>query len=389
MTQTISNTERRPGGHRPPTVAADDRRWQSVEARDVDADGAFVYAVRTTGIYCRPSCPSRQPRRENVAFFAGPAEATAAGYRACRRCRPHASDGTATDRSVAAARAFLDAHAGEPVSLARLARAVGVSPAHLQRVFTRAVGLSPKRYHDALRHAALRRGLAEGQTVTRAALDAGFPAARVAPSALGMTPGRYRRGGAGVTIRYAIVAAPPGFLVVGVTEHGVATVQLGESAEALAALVVAEFPRATLVRDDAGVAGTAAAVMAGDAVTLDLAGTPFQRAVWDALRAIPPGETRTYAEVAGSIGRPSAVRAVASACARNPAALVVPCHRVIRGDGGLGGYRWGIAVKSALLARESSARSAALVASSISAAKWADSRSIAEPDSPTGTSGSA
>jgi len=349
-----------------------------------------VYAVRTTGIYCRPSCPSRRPRRENVAFFAGPAEAMAAGFRACRRCRPHASDGSATDRSVTAAREFLDAHAGEPVSLARLGRAVGVSPAHLQRAFTRAVGLSPKRYHDALRRAALRRGLANGQTVMRAALDAGFPAARVAPSALGMTPGRYRRGGGGVTIRYAIVAAPPaGFLVVGVTEHGVATVQLGESAEALTALVVAEFPRATLVRDDDGDAGAAAAVLAGDAVSLDLAGTPFQRAVWDALRAIPRGETRTYAEVAASIGRPTAVRAVASACARNPAALVVPCHRVVRTDGGLGGYRWGIALKSALLAAEAMPRSAAAVASSISAPKWAASRSTAEPEPPDGTSGSA
>jgi AraC family transcriptional regulator of adaptative response/methylated-DNA-[protein]-cysteine methyltransferase len=365
-----------------------DGRWTAIVTRDRRAEGRFVYAVRTTGIYCRPGCPSRRPKRENVELFATPAEAASRGYRPCRRCRPHAADGTPTDRTVGAARAFLDEHGHERVPLARLARAVGASPWHLQRSFTRVVGVSPKAYHDALRQAGLKAGLQQGQTVSRAAIAAGYGSpgsvyARAA-TALGMTPGRYRRGGAGLTIRYGVTETPLGLLLVAATDRGVAAVMLGDTRRPLERALATEFPAARLVHDDDAVRSYAEAVMAAPlTVPLDVAGTEFQRRVWDELRAIPEGSTRTYSEVAAAIGRPRAVRAVASACANNPVALVVPCHRVVRRDGAAGGYRWGEARKKSLLAREASS-----VASSSKRPNRGASRTASSVVRPVGDAGS-
>jgi AraC family transcriptional regulator of adaptative response/methylated-DNA-[protein]-cysteine methyltransferase len=371
-----------------------DGRWAAIVTRDRQADGAFVYAVRTTGIYCRPTCPSRRAKRENVEFFEVAQEAESRGYRPCRRCRPHAADGTPTDRTVAAARAFLDAHPLERVPLARVARAVGASPWHLQRAFSRVVGVSPKAYHDALRRAGLKAELHNGQTVSRAAMAAGYaspgPVYARAASALGMTPGRYRRGGAGLTIRYGLMETPLGLLLVAATERGVAAVSLGDAAGPLERALTREFPAATLMRDDTAVRSYADAIIADPStVPLDVAGTDFQRRVWDALRAIPVGTTRSYSEVAAAIGRPTAARAVASACAHNPAALVVPCHRVVRSDGAMGGYRWGEARKRSLLAREASAVEASAVASSSIRPKRGASKAASAAVRPAGDSGAA
>jgi AraC family transcriptional regulator of adaptative response/methylated-DNA-[protein]-cysteine methyltransferase len=366
-----------------------DGRLSAIDTHDARADGRFVYAVRTTGIYCRPSCPSRRPKPQNIELYTTPGEAEQHGYRPCKRCRPHAADGTPTDRTVAAARAFLHQHAQERVPLARLARAVGASQWHLQRAFTRAVGVSPKVYHDALRQAGLKVGLQQGETVSRAAVAAGYgsPGALYAraAAALGMTPGRYRRGGAGVTIRYGVTETPVGAVLVAATDRGVAAVSLGDSGRVLERALAKEFPAARLVRDDAAVRDYTDAVIAAPmTVPLDVAGTEFQRRVWDALRAIPAGTTRTYSEVAAAIGAPSAVRAVASACARNPVALVVPCHRVVRRDGALGGYRWGESRKKSLLAREASS-----VAASSKRPNRGASRAASAVVRPAGDSGSA
>lgn len=339
-----------------------DSRWAAVLGRDRGRDGTFVYAVRTTGVYCRPSCPSRRALRRNVEFYTTSKDAEGAGYRPCRRCRPHSASGTIADQSVAEARAFLDRHADEAVSLERLARAVGWSPSHLQRTFTRLVGVSPKAYHDARRRELLKARLRSGETVSRATYRSGYGStSRVyagASEALGMTPGVYRRGGRGLTVRFTVVSTALGQLLVAATDRGVAAVSLGDSAAELESGLRAELPDATITRDDTAVGAWASAVAEAAAggvsptVPLDVQGTAFQRRVWSALRQIPPGATRTYGEVAEAIGQPTAVRAVAHACASNPVALAVPCHRVVRRDGTLGGYRWGLERKQQLLAAE-------------------------------------
>jgi AraC family transcriptional regulator of adaptative response/methylated-DNA-[protein]-cysteine methyltransferase len=340
-----------------------DVAWRAVRARDPRFDRAFVYAVRTTGIYCRPTCPSRRPHRINVDFYPAAAAAEGAGYRPCRRCRPHAAEGSPTDRSVWAAVEFLDRNAHRAVTLARLAREVGLSPAYLQRVFTRRVGVSPKRYHAALRRQRVQRALQRGATVSRAAIEVGFGAgaalsAHGGPGALGMTPATYRRGGRGVQIRYAVVPCTLGRLLVAATGRGVCSVALGDRDADLVAALAGEFREAERIRDDAAVRSWAAAIVrsverggALGAVPLDLQGTAFQLRVWEALRGIPPGETRTYAALAASIGRPSSARAVGRACATNRVALLVPCHRVVGADGS-GGYRWGAERKRQLLEAE-------------------------------------
>lgn len=334
-----------------------DSQWAAVLDRDRRVDGTFVYAVRTTGVYCRPSCPSRRGKRANVEFFDTPAAAEGAGYRPCRRCAPHSASGTIGDRSVAEARAFLDRHPDESVSLERLARAVGWSPSHLQRTFTKVVGVSPKGYQDARRHEQLKARLKKGETVTQATYGAGYGSTSPVYAG-GVTPGAYRRGGRGLTIRYTITPTPFGELLVAATERGVAAVYLGDSPAKLVAELRRELPDATVVRDDGAVGGWARVVAESAAagvpvnVPLDVQGTAFQRRVWAALRQIPPGVTKTYREVAESIGQPTAARAVARACATNPASVVVPCHRVVRGDGALAGYRWGLDRKRALLAAE-------------------------------------
>jgi AraC family transcriptional regulator of adaptative response/methylated-DNA-[protein]-cysteine methyltransferase len=348
-----------------------DVAWTAVLERDSRWDGRMVYGVTSTHIYCRPSCPSRRPRRDRTRFFDTPAEAESAGFRSCRRCRPGASAPSAAERAVAKARVYLDAHPEETVSLARLARETGLSPWHLQRTFRRLVGLSPREYAESRRTERFKRGLREEQSVSRATYEAGFgSSSRVyerAPTMLGMTPGAYRRGGAGMEIRYTVVASPFGRLLVAVTDRGVASVTLGESDAALERGLKTQFPRAELSRVDAGadawlgqlVRRVAARVARPGApldgeLPLDLQGTAFQWRVWQALLRIPPGETRTYQQLAKALGQPRAVRAVASACAANRVAVVVPCHRVIRTDGSLGGYRWGLPRKARLLEAEQS-----------------------------------
>jgi AraC family transcriptional regulator of adaptative response/methylated-DNA-[protein]-cysteine methyltransferase len=335
-------------------------QWQQVMARDARQDGRFVFAVRTTGIYCRPSCPSRRPRRDSVEFFPDPRQAEEAGYRACLRCKP--MEISAQARAVTRARQLLDEAEGV-LTLAELSKRVGVSPFHLQRLFKRATGLSPREYQSARRMQQVKHGLRKGDDVTTALYDAGFGS----PSRLyektnqhlGMTPGAYRRGGAGMTIQYAIVPSPLGRLLVAATPRGLCAVRFGENATELERELREEFGAAEIHRDDAALKPYLQPLLAslrGENVTMDLPldvrATAFQKKVWDALREIPPGETRSYTDVARAIGDPKAVRAVARACASNPVAVAVPCHRVVRSDGELAGYRWGIERKKKLLQQE-------------------------------------
>jgi AraC family transcriptional regulator, regulatory protein of adaptative response / methylated-DNA-[protein]-cysteine methyltransferase len=338
----------------------DDGRWNAVLERQETADGLFYYAVRSTGIYCRPSCPSRRPKRENVTFFDSVEAAEEAGFRPCLRCSPQQISGW--QRVVAQVEKLLRT-AETPPSLAELADAVGLSPYHLQRLFKKATGLSPKQYAAALRAERLKAELKQGAaSVTAALYEAGYGSPRAlyeqAQVHLGMTPGAYRRGGDEQRIAYAFVDTAVGRMLVAATSKGVCAVRFGEDAAMLAELR-AEFPRATLVEDAAAtepyveaVAGCLAGRAPASGVPLDVRATAFQQKVWAALQSIPAGEVRSYSEVAAMIGAPSAVRAVAKACAANPIALVVPCHRVVRASGELSGYRWGVERKRALLSRE-------------------------------------
>jgi AraC family transcriptional regulator, regulatory protein of adaptative response / methylated-DNA-[protein]-cysteine methyltransferase len=341
----------------PPSDAA---AWRALSERDARYDGRFVYAVTSTGVYCRPSCASRRPRRDRVRFFSDPDAAREAGFRACKRCRP---DLPAASRLVTRALARLDARGDRPLSLAELAAALGCSRYHLQRTFKRAVGVSPREYQDALRQRRFTERLRAGDTVSRATYEAGYgSSSRVygrREVRAGMTPASYRRRAAGKHIRYATVGVPMGRLLVAFTDEGVCAVELGGDDATLERLLRADFSAAELSRAPArdhewvaGVASLARGAAPAHGVPLDVQGTAFQWKVWKALQRIPRGETRSYAEVARDIGAPAAVRAVASACARNPVALVVPCHRVVRSDGEPGGYRWGAGRKVRLLEQE-------------------------------------
>jgi len=337
--------------------------WVAVDGRDRHFDGLFVYAVETTRIYCRPSCPARRPHRNNVAFYASPQEAEAAGFRACRRCHPRHTAGTPAEQAVEQARAYLDAHRDEPVTLDTLADEVGLSPYHLQRTFKRLVGLSPKDYQNARRLEAFKEKVGATHDVLEATFEAGFGSSRAlyeqAEAGLGMTPGTYRRGGEGLTIRFTTLASAFGRVLVAATAHGVCAVALGEEEASLVAELTNEFPNAAIERNDETMRAWAEPVIryldgvhAHPTVPVDLQGTDFQRRVWKTLQTLPYGETRSYGEVAEMLGRPKAVRAISQACAYNKVALVVPCHRVIRKDGNVGGYRWGSHVKQRLLQQE-------------------------------------
>ncbi|HET7600515.1 MAG TPA: bifunctional DNA-binding transcriptional regulator/O6-methylguanine-DNA methyltransferase Ada [Gemmatimonadales bacterium] len=348
------------GGHAPDP----DRAWAAVVARDGRYDDRFVYAVRSTGVYCRPSCGARRPRRDNVVFFPAPDAAEAGGFRPCRRCRPSAPRADDADaRAVQRACRLLDDHLESPPPLRALGAAVGMSPWHLQRVFRRKLGLTPRAYAEARRLARFQSRLRAGETVSRAMYGAGYGSSRGVyeggQSVLGMTPGAYRRGGAGLRIRWTIAPSPLGLVLIAATERGVCAVQLGDDESRLAAALRHEFPAAELVPDDESLGDWVAAVVrrvggepTSDDVPLDVRATAFQWRVWTTLRGIPRGETRTYAEVARDVGAPRATRAVARACASNPVAVLVPCHRVVRTDGELGGYRWGLERKAKLLQRE-------------------------------------
>jgi AraC family transcriptional regulator of adaptative response/methylated-DNA-[protein]-cysteine methyltransferase len=340
-----------------------DPRWTSVVARDPAADGQFFYSVRTTGVYCRPSCGARLPRRENVRFHATCADAEKAGFRPCKRCRPNET-GTAGRRASAVARACrLIEEAEEVPSLDALAEAAGLSRFHFHRVFKAATGVTPKAYADAHRARRLREELARRETITEAIYGAGFNSSgrfyAAASDLLGMTPTAFRAGGVGAAIRFAVGECSLGSILVAATEKGICAILLGDDPDALVRDLQDRFPKAELIGGDAGfervvatVVGFVEAPAQGLDLPLDLRGTAFQRRVWQALREIPNGSTASYAEIAARIGRPKAVRAVARACAANAIAVAIPCHRVVRTDGTLSGYRWGVARKRALLERE-------------------------------------
>lgn len=352
-----------------------DERWAALAERDRHHDGAFVYAVVTTGIYCRPSCPARTPKRGNVRLFPDPESAEARGFRACRRCRPQAERST-TEEKVARARELLEerlqADPEDRPTLAQLAEAVGWSPGHLQRAFTRIVGLSPKDYADARRLERAKEALRDGDTVLEATFEAGFGSGKAlyerSDDAFGMTPGTYRRGGEGLEIRYALFDSALGAVLVAATDEGICAVALGDDAEELVDGLREDFHAAEIARDDEGLGPWAEPVLrylAGAPegsmpeaaralleLPVDARGTAFQHRVWSALRQIPVGESRSYSEVAEALGQPKAARAVARACATNPVALVVPCHRVVGADGALRGYRWGTERKRELLELE-------------------------------------
>lgn len=337
-------------------------RWEIVRERDARYDGAFVFGVRSTGIYCRPSCPSKRPRPERVLFFAGPDEAERAGFRACRRCRPRDAEDpqTALVRRVCR---FIETHSDDSPSLADLAKEFHMSPYHLQRTFKRLAGVTPRQYAEALRLGRLKTQLRARDTVTAAMNEAGYGSSSSlyagAGERLGMTPGDYRAGGRAQQIAYTIVPCPLGRLLVAATSKGVCAVYLGDTDAPLEESLRKEYPAADIRRDAAGLGDWVDALLrylAGGEPRLDLPldvrATAFQWRVWEALRAIPYGATRTYGEIAAMLGSPAATRAVGHACATNPVSLVIPCHRAVRKDGGLGGYRWGLGRKEALLEME-------------------------------------
>ncbi|MCC6534477.1 MAG: bifunctional DNA-binding transcriptional regulator/O6-methylguanine-DNA methyltransferase Ada [Burkholderiales bacterium] len=345
-----------------PAYDSDERRWQAVSTRDRHADGQFVYSVRTTGVYCRPSCGSRLPRRENVAFHRDAAAAERAGLRACKRCLPDRPEDRYTAALARACRAI--EAADSPLSLAHLAALAGLSRYHFQRIFTAVIGVTPKAYASACRRERLRGTLASRQgSITAALYAAGFNSSSRfyahAPGALGMTPSRYRNGAAGECIGYAFGVCSLGTILVAATAKGVCAIALGDRPQALLDELRERFPRAELVPAGDAFESTVARVVAlveqpslALALPLDIRGTAFQQRVWQALAKIPAGETTSYAALAGRIGMPTAARAVGHACAANPLAVAIPCHRVLCADGMVSGYRWGEERKRALLERE-------------------------------------
>ncbi len=343
-----------------------DDLWQAVMAKDSRFDGSFVFAVSSTKIYCRPSCPSRRPRRERVSYFRLPEAAEQAGFRACRRCHPKRT--TSTDpqiEMVQRACRYIETQDETSVTLADLGEYIGISAFHLQRVFKKVMGITPRQYADARRIGKFKTRVRESGSVAGAMYDAGFSSSSRlyarAPAELGMTPATYGRGGRGATINYTIARCSLGRLLVAATERGVCAVKLGDSDAALAADLTREYPSAKIHRADSMLSEPVDKLLnylSGKQpdlqLPLDIQATAFQWQVWENLRAIPYGETRSYGEVAKAMGRPTAVRAVARACATNPVALVIPCHRVIREDQSLSGYRWGLERKGDLIKKESS-----------------------------------
>ena len=339
------------------------RYWEALTERDGRLNGVFYYAVVTTGVYCRPSCAARQPKRENVLFFQKREAAEQAGFRACRRCHPERE--TCVDpqaEMVLSVCRHIDQHLDEPVKLGDLGRAIGLSPFHLQRTFKAWLGIAPRAYADTRRLEALKAGLRAGKPVTSSMYDAGYGSSsrlyERAVSQLGMTPSRYRGQGAGEKIRFTIGEFPIGNVLIAATGRGLCSIQFGDSGRQLEAILRETFPKAEIEREDKELTEWLEALreqMAGvfrRPLPLDIQATAFQRLVWEHLRKIPYGQTASYQKVAAAIGRPKAARAVARACASNPVAIAIPCHRVVKKDGQAGGYRWGIQRKAALLELE-------------------------------------
>lgn len=342
------------------------QRWAAVVAKDREADGAFVYSVRTTGVYCRPNCAARPARRENVAFHDSIEAAQAAGFRPCKRCKPN--EASLAERNAAAVaqacRTIEDAE--EIPGLDGLAAAAGMSPFHFHRVFKAVTGLTPNGYARAQRDERVRRALPQSRTVTEAIYDAGFNSGgrfyETSGKALGMAPSRFRAGGERAVIRFAVGECSLGAILVAATDKGVCAILLGDDPEGLVRDLQDRFDRAELIGGDEAFEGLVARVVGlveqprlGHDLPLDVRGTAFQQRVWQALQEIPAGETASYADIAGRIGKPSAVRAVAQACGANALAVAIPCHRVVRNDGALSGYRWGVERKRTLLDREAAA----------------------------------
>ena len=347
--------------------AALDPRWNAVLSRDATRDGEFVFAVSSTGVYCRPSCAARRPRRENVQFFRLPEQAERAGYRACLRCRPKSFSGNAQSDGVKAICRFIEQHLDEPLTLQRLGKEFRQSPFHLQRRFKQVLGITPRAYADSCRLRLLKRNLQSGDSVTRAMYDAGYGSSsrlyEKTASQLGMTPDKYRRGAIAATIRYICADSPLGRMLIAATDRGICSIQFARRDDELLEGLKHEFPFASRKLDDNGLRSWVSALLRhmrgkdrdsspSSSLPLDIRATAFQRRVWTYLQSIPFGATRSYSEVAKAIGRPRAVRAVARACATNPVAVAIPCHRVVRQDGSISGYRWGIERKQALLALE-------------------------------------
>ena len=344
--------------------------WNSVLARDPAADENLFYGVTTTGIYCRPSCPSRRPKRENISFFSSTEAAERAGFRACQRCRPNRPKSPHV--AVQRARAYIDQHAGEldeRITLSLLSDHAGLSPYHLQRKFKETVGLTPAQYIRARKSEKLKTELKRGETVSRASFGAGYGSSsrayEDAAKLLGMTPAAYKRGGAGTSIDYVTTRTSLGVLLVAATERGVCAVTLGDTQDTVEEALASEYPAAKRRRIGAAegnldawvqaVVGVVEGETSRSSVPLDVQGSTFQWKVWRELQKIPLGQTRSYTDIAAAIAAPRAVRAVASACANNRVALLIPCHRVIRQSGELGGYRWGVERKRRLLEKERAA----------------------------------
>jgi len=349
-----------------PHFASDDARWRALCDRDPAADGTFFYAVRTTGVYCRPSCGARRPNRENVAFYDSREAARRAGFRPCKRCRPDAPvPGAEQAAMIAKACRMIESAESEP-SLESLAGAAGMSRFHFHRVFKAATGVTPKAYAAARRAERLRSELQRSDTVTEAAYGAGFNSSgrfyAASKPMLGMHPKAFRAGGKDAVIRFALGQCSLGAILVAATERGVCAISLGDDPEALLRELQDRFPKAEMIGGDrdfeqlvAKVVGFIEQPTQSVDLPLDIRGTAFQQRVWAALARIPAGKTLSYSELARHVGMPSAVRAVASACAANKLAVAIPCHRVLRNDGALSGYRWGVARKRALLDREARA----------------------------------
>lgn len=351
-----------------PLKISEGELWRAIQSRDSSFDGLFYYGVRSTSVYCRPACASRQPKRENVVFFALPEAAVRAGFRACKRCRP--DEVTLRDPRAELVHdvcRLIDLELEKPPNLKQLGAQLKISQFHLQRVFKNLMGITPREYTVARRAEKFKNGIQAGQTVTGAMYQAGYGSSsrlyENASAQLGMTPATYRRGGAGMLISYTTVKCPLGHLLIATTGKGICSVALGDRADRLTDGLRAEFPRAEIREDKTRLreqVKTLLSCLQGrlphPSLPLDVQGTAFQKRVWEELRRIPAGRTASYSDIARRLGQPSAARAVARACAANPVAVVTPCHRVIREDGGLGGYRWGIERKRALLEKEQEKR---------------------------------
>ena len=344
-------------------LASQADKWKAVLARDETQDGTFVFGVRSTGIYCKPSCPARHPHIEQVVFFPGPGEAEQSGFRACKRCRPREQGSSQRTELVQRICEFVERHLDEKLTLASLSREAGLSPFHFQRTFKRILGITPRQYIEARRLEKVRRSLRRGETVTDALYGAGFTSRgrlyEKSPAQLGVNPGTFRRGGEGLSIHYTIIDSPVGRLLLGATGTGICAVCIGASDEAVEAALKEDYYAADLYRNDHQMKRWAeefAKYFDGREFPVDLPidvqATAFQWRVWKQIQAIPYGKTSTYSEIAETLGKPRAVRAVANACASNHVAILIPCHRVVGKKGDLRGYRWGVRRKQTLLSLE-------------------------------------